>query len=263
MIGESALMVDIDPRQMRRFYDLVLLSPKKRRLFLLHDNGRVVKAVDTETGLKPDLWGRIEDPEARAKELFDAESGVEEVWILERSAVRHYLGAVQATYTPNETGDEYFDRAFRSLGHYPGGIVKYPPDFPGLRYTGIEWVEARDFVRRYLPPDSVLILAAFDGEEIWTSWIVTIRDSRIVRITSSDAIMDLDGRLRDWRSRYRELVEKCNVWIGQVSLGLFMDREALEGLVASSRKREFLREALIGGRVIADPLPDAVAAAIA
>lgn len=256
MIDENLVMLDMEPRQFRCLYDLAVPLQKPRRIFLLHDNGHVVKAYDTERGLRPDLKSPIADPERRAREIFDAEQGVFEVLILERSAVRHYFGALQATYTPVESADEYFDRAFRARGNYPGRIVKYPPHFPGLQYLGINWEDARAFLRQYIPPDSFLLFAAFDGDQIWMSWIIGLSGGRVTRVACSDATTDLDASLPGWRKRYHELIEACNKQLGPVSLGLFTDRDTVVQLATAANKGgQFLRS-IKEGRIIADPVPE-------
>lgn len=256
MIDENLVMLDIDPRQFRRLYDLAVPLRKPRRIFILHDNGRVVKAYDTERGLRHDLQAPVVDPERRAREIFDSERGASEVLVLERSAMRHYFAALQATYTPTETADEYYDRALRARGNYPGRIVKYPPQFPGLQYLGIGWEDARAFLKRYIPPDSFLLFAAFDGEQIWMSWIVGVSGGRVVRVASSDAIMDLDASLPNWRKRHQEMVEACNKQLGRVSLGLFTDRDTVVQVATASNKGVQFVRAVKEGRIIADPVPE-------
>jgi hypothetical protein len=255
VIDENLVMLDMDPRQFRRLYDLAVPLRKPRRIILLHDDGHVVKALDTERGLRPDLYGSIGEPEKRAREIFDAESGIAEVLILERAAMREYFAAMQATYTPTESADEYYDRCLRARDRYPGRIVKYPPQFPGLQYLGIDWEDARAFVQRYIPPDSWLFFAAFEADRIWMSWIIGLSGGQVVRVASSDAILPLDASFPGWQTRYRELVDLCNRQLGPVSLGLFTDRDTLVPLLTSSHKGEQFLRAVKNGRIIADPIP--------
>ncbi len=258
MIDENLVMLDMDPRQFRRLYDLAVPLKKPRRIIVLHDSGQVVKAYDTEHGLRPDLRAPIGEPEKRAREIFDSEPGVFEVLLLERAAMREYFAALQATYTAAESADEYYDRCFRARGNYPGRIVKYPPHFPGLQYLGIDWDDVRAFVQQYIPSDSWLLFAAFEGDRIWMSWIIGLSGGQVVRVASSDAITELDASLSGWRTRYRELVDACNARLGPVSVGLFMDRDTFAQLIGAKNKGGAFLRAVGEGRIIADPVPEAL-----
>lgn len=252
MISPHVRMLDLNPHQWRRLYDLFAVQPA-RRLVLVHENGRVLKAFDTEGGLRPDLKAlRVGDPVAVAAHLHRSER-VEQVLVLERTALDRFFSNVHALYDPDDDGDRYFQRVRLALDADPQ-LMCYPPEPSGLYLAGIPYDTWCQLLGR-VPDGHTLVLGVFDGGSIWASLVVGILKGKVDLITTSDAVLPAEARIGQWRQGARLLLDRVASQIGPPFLGLFCERTAFLELVASEDKAARLTAMETEGRVLVAPRP--------
>lgn len=78
MIDPHWTVTDLDPRTWRaigRFFDpgqyIRTAQPGEHGLFVLHDNGTLLKVFDTQLGVRRDLsLRRVDDPQELGQQLF-------------------------------------------------------------------------------------------------------------------------------------------------------------------------------------------------
>lgn len=254
MISPEAQVLDINPFQWRRLFDALLPRRTQRILTLIHDRGQVLKAHDSERGLRPELRAlRIGDPISMAEELLAAEE-VDQVLILDQRAVDSYYATLQTLYDPYEDSDGYFQRARLALDHYPAGIVRHPSESRGLTLAGIPY-EHLEALLAQVPDRHTLVLGVFEGPKIWASVILGVEGGKVTLVTTSDAILPLEIQIADWRSDYRQLLECPDPRYARPFAGLFLTTAAFQAMLISRDKLETLRRLLQQGEAIVDPCP--------
>lgn len=253
MLSPEVCILDINPYHWRHLFDTLFPRRNERRLVIVHERGRILKAFDTQKGLRPDLKSTdAHDPLGLAKKLHATE-GAERVLVLERAALDDYFAALHTIYNSDEDGDRYFQRARLALDDDPR-LVRYPAEPRGLHLAGISY-EVWASLIAHVPHGHALVLGIFDEGRIWASLIVRVHAGKIGLITTSDAVMLLDVRVSDWRKDYRPLLEGVAAHIGPPFAGLFCTRAVFLDLVACDDKLARLEELRTKGDVILEPYP--------
>src|SRR5688572_19206250 len=100
MLHQDPLMTEIDVNHWRNAQSLVLESAKaKRRIIVIHEQGRVLKLVHSHGAEITARVERVEQPHAAAEALYRAnQADVDFVAVFERSAFDAYFGALQDTW---------------------------------------------------------------------------------------------------------------------------------------------------------------------
>jgi hypothetical protein len=252
MISPDIQMLDINPYQWRHLFDLFFTN-RARQLIIIHENGRVLKAFDTQHGLRPDLKTQsVSDPPSLALQLYRAEQ-VDQVWVLERAALSDYSDALRTIYNPDEDGDRYFQRARLALDDNPQ-LVRYPPRPRGMYLAGISYEAFEKLIGR-VPAGGTLVLGVFDEHSIWASLILRVERGKVGLITTTDAIMPIDVRIEDWRPAARLILDRVAAQIGAPFAGLFCAREAFIDLVTGDDKLAHFKALKTEGSIIFDPCP--------
>jgi len=185
-------LVDLDPRTWRnigRFINpgqyIRAGNPDEHALYVLHDDGRVLNAVDTKTGPRRDLGiERVTDPTGLAERLH-AGGEWERVHVIDRRHLAAVSANAQATPRRELTLDAHYRKVYDMFWDRDEGYVASPPH-PGhwnhWTYAGIKgWVDA-------LPQPASLALGVFDGSELTIGLIAEISDSLIRRLTTFEVL---------------------------------------------------------------------------
>jgi len=253
MISPDVRILDINPYQWRHLLDALFPWHSARRLVIVHEQGRVLKAFDTERGLRPDLKATsVHNPVSLAQHLYLSEH-VEQVLVLERAALDDYFATLHTIYNPSEDGDCYFQRARLALDD-DSRLVRYPPGPRGLRLAGVPY-ETWENLITLVPNGHTLVLGIFDEGYIWASLIVRVEDGKVDLIATSDSVMPLEVHVTDWRKDYRVLPDRVAAQIGPPFAGLFSTRDGFLDLVTTQDKLARLKALRAEGRVILEPRP--------
>ncbi|MFC9772527.1 MULTISPECIES: hypothetical protein [unclassified Pseudarthrobacter] len=117
-------------------------------------------------------------------------------------------------------------------------------------------------VRTFVAAGSSAVVCIFDDNVLWASMIVTFTDSGG---TPSASTMDipaagLDGEMTKAAGQAVNWVETHH---GPCSLGLFVDKERAQTLLAATDKAGAIRSAAAAGGLVLSPIPPALAIALA
>lgn len=197
MIDPHWQVVDLDPgtwRELGRFFDpgqyLRAAQPGERGLFVLHERGRVLRVVDSETGARHDLTiDTIEDPRECAQLLY-ARGEWQRVHVIDKAHLAHVAQAAQYGPQRERTLDQYYHRVYQLLWGDPLGYVCLPAHaehWHGWTYRQL------DEVISHLPfSPASLALGVFAQDRWLIGLILVCENSRIRKVTTFEAL-DLAG----------------------------------------------------------------------
>src|SRR4051812_20397825 len=148
MIDPYWQVVDLDPvtwRQIGRFFDpgqyLRTAQSGEHGLFVLHEQGNVLRIVDSKTGVRCDIILKtINDPQASARQLY-ATGEWQRVHIIDKRHLNQVAHSAQASPRRELTLDQYYHEVYQLLWGEPDGYVSIPPHpghWHGWRYQEIK-----------------------------------------------------------------------------------------------------------------------------
>lgn len=239
MLDPNVRFLDVNPWHWRRLYDVIFGPRPERGLTLLLQEGRIVKAYDSRTGLRPGLKALDGcDPAALAQQLYEAEHP-DWVQVLDVDALRDYGVTVQAMHDWREDCDAYLARCFVARNHFPRGLVRVPPWPQEMPIAGVPHRVLSSLVAG-VPDGRTLVVAAFAGDEVWASIIVRVQGGKIVLITSTDVFLPEDARWPRWCETYRDLLARVDDAVGPVHGALLTTQQAFVQLVDAKAKHTAL-----------------------
>jgi hypothetical protein len=264
MLHSNVLMADIDVNHWRNLQSLLLESAKgKRRIVLIHENGELLKAVHSQRAEIVCKVDRVDDPHAVAERVYrDNEGKADFVMVFERNAVDRYTAQFQDTWNPEEDLDEFEYRQFALLDQYRDGIVTYPR--PARETLGLQWRVGAGYeavktaVYNFVPADSTVVFGIFEGDTLWATLVLHFdAENRASVVTTVDP-SQLTATSGDWEAISKDLVEWVNRTYGPCSVGLFTDLDSARSFIASKDKLEALQSMLSKGKILANPLSEAL-----
>lgn len=252
MLAENVMIVDIDPWQCRRFYELIRPVRESRgTVYVIHEQGKVLKAVHTR-GI-PVKVERVEDPVKLARELYQSYLS-DAVVIWEKGSLNKYFVEIQRTYREKQDFDDYLLEIFQLLHResYSRDLVSYRGEEKGAGLYDFNLF--RNFITTRVPDNSTLILGVFENNTVWCSWIVGVKGGKIVLISTFDSLITEGLRIRNWRNDYKQVLNLVSKKFFSPWLGLFMDKDVFEELMRTEDKLSYLGRELASRKIIGEPL---------
>ena len=247
MIDPHWSVIDLDPRTWRnlgRFIDPGLYirtaQPGERGLFVLHDRGRAVRVVDTQSGVRRDLAiDSFDDPRILAHTLF--ESGEwDRVHVIDKQHLANVARQAQTIANRELTLDAYYHAVYELMWKNPLGYVSLPPHpghWQGWTYTGI-----KEFVARLPDPTSLALGVLDERGEIAIGLILELRGGLIRRVTTFEALQ-FDAPLTLSAEGFERLWSSVAQRFAPVGGILLCDQPAFDGWIEAKDKMAYLREA--------------------
>jgi len=192
VINPDWSIIDLDPvtwRALGRFFEpkqyIRAAQPGEHGLFVLHDNGKLLRVVDTRQGLRTDLAiSTIEDPARLAHQLYKT-SEWQRVHVINK---RHLAKvATLASETPHQNVhlDEYYHLIYRLVWEDQEGYVCLPPrpdNWNGWRLGNI-----KTFIKS-ISVNSTLALGVMDQGRVEIGLILQIHEGMINLVTTFEAL---------------------------------------------------------------------------
>lgn len=232
LVSPWASYIDVEPNQWRRLYDW-LLPPNRTNtdLFVLHDHGQLLTVNPIYAKEKLNIPEQIINPNELAQRLHEQwQRGT--VIILERSHYQTWLDDIQRdTWI---AGDDLLAYGLKIKDHAlhhaaDEGIVLYPSPLTAWKDIPPEFLLRLGFA---LAPDKQqcsVVLAVYDGAEIWTSLILAIQEGQVQLVTTLPADA-LASNSSNWRDDYSRLIPLVEDMAGPIKLGIFCERQTIEKL---------------------------------
>jgi hypothetical protein len=191
MIDPHWDVVDLDPitwRNLGRFIDVTqyvrAAQPGEHGLFIVHDQGRVLKIFDTEHGVRSGVKiDRVVNARALAKELH-GRGQWDRVHVINQQHLARvgYLAGASANRSLHLDG--YYQLVYDLIWDGSDGYVSEPPK-PG---HWNHWTMSRleQFVSR-LPESASIALGVFEGAQLNIGLVLEFKQGNIVRVTTFEA----------------------------------------------------------------------------
>jgi hypothetical protein len=191
MIDPNWSVVDLDPvtwRNIGRFINVPqyvsAAQPGEHGLFIVHDQGRVLKVFDTDRNARSSVKiDRVVDVRALAKELC-ARSQWDRVHIINQRHLARvgYLAGAAANRSLHLDG--YYQLVYDLIWDGGDGYVAEPPKPAHWNHWTMSQLE--QFVSR-LPKSSSIALGVFEGERLNIGLVLEFKQGNIVRVTTFEA----------------------------------------------------------------------------
>lgn len=193
MIDPHWQLVDLDPvtwRQIGRFFDpgqyLRTAQPGEHGLFILHEQGNVLRIVDSESGVRADIVpGTISDPLAFAQQLY-ASGEWQRVHVIDRLHLRNVASTAQASPRRELTLDQYYSLVYQLLWADPLGYVSIPAH-PG-HWHGWRYQALKDLVSNLPFSPASLALGVLENGNWRIGLILVCESGQIRKITTFEAL---------------------------------------------------------------------------
>ena len=269
MLHQDPLMTEIDVNHWRNVQSLVLESAKtKRRIIVIHEDGAVQKCVHSYGDEVMGRIARVDNPHTAAEALYRAnQANVDFVAVFERKAFDSYFGAFQDTWRADEDLDAFVHRTYAMLDDYRDGMVTFPGrarETLGLQWrTGASYEQITDAVERFVEPNSTVVLGVFEGGQLWASLVLGFDGER-----KANVVTTVDSMVVPLAGEWTRVAGSVKGWAdgkfpGQpCRLGLYTDLQGARELLGASDKLAVLRQLKSAGRLLADPLPEVLVAAL-
>jgi hypothetical protein len=239
-------VLDLDPVTWRNLGPFIGVAQYIRvppsaepELYVLHDQGRVLKVHDTHAGPRRDLGlTHIDDPHEAARTLFATENWGR-VHVVDKQHLANVARAAQQIENRQLTLDAYYHFVFTWLWREPDGYVCQPRR-PST-WNGWTYADAQVFIRR-LPDPATAALGVFENDAIYIGLILETRGGLIRTVTTFEAL-DLPRSLPLTDASLDTLTQAINARFAPLAAALLCDRPAFEGWLAAADKSAFLRTA--------------------
>ncbi len=191
MIDPHWDVIDLDPvtwRNLGRFIDVPqymrAAQPGEHGLFIVHDQGRVLKVFDTDrsarAGVKID---RVVDARALAKELY-ARGQWDRIHVIDQRYLARVGRVAGASANRSLHLDGYYQLVYDLIWDGGDGYVAEPPKPGHWNHWTMSRIE--QFVSR-LPKSASIALGVFEGERLNIGLVLEFKQGNIVRVTTFEA----------------------------------------------------------------------------
>ena len=191
MIDPHWSVIDLDPvtwRNIGRFIDVTqyvrAAQPGERGLFIVHDDGRVLKVFDTDRNARSGVKiERVVDARALAKELR-ARGQWDRVHVINQQHLARVGRVAGAAANRSLQLDGYYRLVYDLIWDGGDGYVTEPPKPDHWNHWTMGQIE--QFVSR-LPESASVALGVFEGERLNIGLVLEFKQGNIVRVTTFEA----------------------------------------------------------------------------
>ncbi|MFH1070409.1 MAG: hypothetical protein V1794_12390 [Candidatus Glassbacteria bacterium] len=246
MIGRRFTLIDVAPRELANFIGSCrAIATAGSQAVLWHEEGFPRRLVVAGEEVQPDGVG-IKDARETARALYEKYSDrVNRAVVTDFEGYQRLLAAVNIVPREGEPKFTHLERMFRALnGQFDNRAAIYPG--PTLDRGPVLFQQEAAFLSEKIAETSCLLLAVFEGERIFFSWVAKVAGGETELATTFDRWPDkagVDGFSGESLDRAAERVE---AEIGPLACGLFLSREDFEQLF-DGRRHDSLPGTLIQG----------------
>ncbi len=191
MIDPNWDVVDCDPvtwRNLGRFINVPqyvrAAQPGEHGLFLVHDQGRVLKVFDTDRGARSGVKiDRVVNARALAKELY-ARGQWDRVHVINQRHLARVGRVAGASTNRSLHLDGYYQLVYDLIWDGGDGYVAEPPQPGHWNHWTMSQIE--QFVSR-LPKSASVALGVFEGARLNIGLVLEFKQGNIVRVTTFEA----------------------------------------------------------------------------
>ena len=244
MISRRIRVIDIDPGGFANFSDVFeRLSSMRPQAVLWHEEGNprrlLINGVDTQVGSS-----RVRDARETAMSLYEMLSGrVRRVVVTDMDNYDRIYAAQNLTPKQDEEKYHYLERVNQVvISQFNESLAIYPQ--PSLDRGPVGFRQMRSFVSNEIPEGNCLVLAVFDRDFLYFSFVARIRAGAAELVTSFDLWENLPKLARFANESLESVVEQVKKTLGPVACALYLERKKFERLF-DGRRHDSLPGSLI------------------
>jgi hypothetical protein len=253
MIDPHWSVIDLDPvtwRNLGMFFDpgqyLRAAQPGERGLFVLHEDGHVLRVVDSWSGVRRDLdIPDCRQPREVANRLFATGEWMR-VHVINKRHLANVARRAQESPRRELTLDGYYHLVYRLLWNDSDGYVAVPPH-PG-RWHGFTYSGVQKFVGQ-LPAESSVALGVFDEGAVEIGLVLELRDGQIRRVTTFESLDLPAAPLQVSPELLDQLWSQLGVAFAPPAAVLLCSTAAFGDWLVAEDKTAFLEQAARDGEV--------------
>lgn len=262
MLSPAVLVQDIDADGWANLFSLADRTTIKRilneriksrtprkRLLIMYQGENVLKAWHSEKGslLEDFVWSGPADLEALANR-YDADR----VTAVERGAIPRIYENFQKKMNFKDTYVKQIFTIIEAVRAEIGkGLLFYPePKIPHLSYEAVN-----QLYKIFVPDNAAIVFYLFEGERVWTSLIIGLKNGVVDLITSHDALVADGFEIKNWRKDYKKINEAVARKFREPGIGFFADLVSFARIINSKKGLKALNAARKAEDVIMEPLP--------
>jgi hypothetical protein len=188
VIDPNWSLVDLDPRTWRNLGHLIepgryisAAQPGERGLFVLHDGQRILRVVDSASGVRRDLALSLEGGPAALASALHACGAWQRVHVIDRRHLANVARLAQATPQRELTLDQYYHVVYTLLWNKSDGYVSLPP--PAGHWHGWTYAGIKAFVEQ-LPDPATVALGVLSDTRTEIGLILDLRGGLIRTVTT-------------------------------------------------------------------------------
>jgi hypothetical protein len=186
MLSRNPSIRSLNPVHWKRLLDLGLEHEgNARRVVLVHRQGQPVALLDSLKGVLPLPAQKVEDPQALAESLLAENPQAQEAWVVEPSALRERLSALQAEHHAEPSLDGFLAKIWQ--GRFEGPGMACAPK-RGFLWYGLPMERFGQLAQDLLPKECAFVLAVYDDQQLWASLLVEFKDAQVQGIATFDAL---------------------------------------------------------------------------
>ena len=254
MIDPHWQVVDLDPvtwRNLGPFLEpqqyIAAAQPGEHGLFILHEQGRVLKVVDTQTSERPaDIPVHISDPQTFARELYKRGKW-QRVHIIDRRHLAWVAQQAQATPRRDLASDGYYHLVYNLIWSKPDGYACEPP--PARDWHGWTYNDLHRFIKT-LPSPSSLALGVYANDALSMGLILVCEQGLIRCVTTFEGLHWHVSQAGPTQYTLIALCEALEAEFAPPAAVLLCTDTAFAGWLAASDKQAYLDAARGQGEAI-------------
>lgn len=244
MIDPHWQVIDLDPviwRHLGPFLEpqqyIAAAQPDEHGLFVLHDDGRILKVVDTQTATAPaGIPARISDPVALAQELY-GRGEWQRVHVIDRRHLAWVAQQAQATPRRDLTFDAYYHLVYTLMWSRREGYACEPP--PPGHWHGWSYADIQRFIAA-LPSPATLALGVYSDDALWLGLILVCEGGQIRRVTTFEGLHRHISPSGPTQQTLTDLCEALEAQFAPPAAVLLCTDAIFSGWLAASDKLAFL-----------------------
>ncbi len=242
MIHPDVVYEHTEINQVRNFVDISKIAqPNPRTLYVLHENGRILKAWDSASG-KVSVPGPLNPSFEKAEELR-LQFKADEVQLIDRETYQRYLKeALNLEKARDLTGYDFKEWTKNLKLTMGNGFLIHPAR---EHYDYFHYVErTKAFIREKLQPDCVFLIGVNEGRDWWTSGVFVFTGGLVTTVSTFETFEGKEGMDAALPATHQNLMTTAAWKFQKTAFGLFLSREPFE-LFAKNQWRKMGQQILL------------------
>lgn len=207
MIYSQMDIYDIDPYTWKRLEEVwQRIEPPKKKLYLLEQNGCVIRAV-RECGrvvdFQTDENGQINS--VGIESAFRQNKDVDQIWVMSREGLIRFEQTVGTYSGASLDTDDFISMSWKILNEVDG--IQIHDRELNHRNKDL-WSKLRKVVNYRLDPDHAVAIVLFEEQKLYFHIVLEFQGRKLSKMTTLDHYPEWSNRLADLRVEDREAIDE-------------------------------------------------------